>query len=831
MAKKANSGNTKENLPNELSFITDTHHDIANVLALNYIRNSFNLGGEAGMLDEIYKKYLNNGSRKLAKLYTNKKTSNDRVVILVGSGASKDAGIKTTLDTIKALKDHMNISDEFLEYERQRLKDLFDVPDSEIDYMGFELELQALTKFEPNKLEEKIKDIYKERHIPVFGYEILAHLLKHRYVDAIVNFNFDELLDQSIEDELMADDYFKIISDGDCPTELEEGKLKGRCSLPAYIKPHGTASHRSTLRFTKEAYFRLPDGIKKAIESFCNTEGANVHLIVIGFSMLGSDLHRIILEQGIKGGEEHKLNIYYINWEKVLQEGNDPVKRGQYNKFSRFFGGSISVEKYGNIIDQRKEASVTEEPRLLDEVLGDIWNLVYTEKFKNSFKPRTIGRHYIVSQLLKRELLDEGHNKNYLSELEYFHDRVYLELLLSIARSKGIISIDNLGLAKKYYDLYTKALEKENKANSNKPINKTKRNEYKKWPTRFLQFCKNICLDKHSYSHETFRIEDLTQEGHYIVKAKIFNKKIDDILNDQDKVFTKKTQKRLEGKIEYFTGQTYRKGVFFSERPYYFSLKGAYTLNTKGPKIFKEYLKSLLIKRYEGEEVQIYATNKPNNYILEDGIRIPSILSLNHHTNELLEREEWNVLLVIAESGEWLTKPFVEFSNKGNRVVDLIIADETYKSKIFSNLSDFFPFESPDKISTLPWWLHNQHISLFLEISKEEDEDSVSKKLVGAIYFRRDKRKTSINPVMFNESKEIKEESPEMALIDCFFSYKLKSLLKESKDKDYTISLSTDDYKKYRGKYFDYLIERLDGPKQNLTLKYLKGTDKEKQST
>ena len=40
------------------------------------------------------------------------------------------------------------------------------------------------------------------RYYPGLAYEILAHLMKHGFIDAIINFNFDEVLDQAIEDEL-----------------------------------------------------------------------------------------------------------------------------------------------------------------------------------------------------------------------------------------------------------------------------------------------------------------------------------------------------------------------------------------------------------------------------------------------------------------------------------------------------------------------------------------------------------------------------------------------------------------------------------------------------
>ncbi len=46
-----------------------------------------------------------------------------------------------------------------------------------------------------------------------------------------------------------------IYSDGHCPEDYEEiTQNNGKLNRPIYIKPHGTISHLSTLRFTREDF-------------------------------------------------------------------------------------------------------------------------------------------------------------------------------------------------------------------------------------------------------------------------------------------------------------------------------------------------------------------------------------------------------------------------------------------------------------------------------------------------------------------------------------------------------------------------------------------------
>ena len=86
-----------------------------------------------------------------------------------------------------------------------------------LDRDDFETRLAALSRTPEVApfVRQEIAQQYNLRHPTLLGYELLAHLLKHRFLDAIVSFNFDELLDQSLDDELGTTGYCKLVSDRD----------------------------------------------------------------------------------------------------------------------------------------------------------------------------------------------------------------------------------------------------------------------------------------------------------------------------------------------------------------------------------------------------------------------------------------------------------------------------------------------------------------------------------------------------------------------------------------------------------------------------------------
>jgi len=386
-----------------------------------------------------------------------------RVIAVVGAGASHSVGLPLAKEALLKLKEKAIMPNAALDAELDRLSQTYN-----LDRNSFETNLRALSAsaFDAQKLRDNLQEIYNHRFMPILGYEILAHMMKHRFLDAIINFNFDELLDQSIEDELDREEYYHILSDGDCP---DESKLKETTlELPFYIKPHGTASHKSTLRFTREDYYGVPLDIQRIIKYLLTDKP--VVLIVIGFGMQSLEFNRIL--EGVKPGSM----IFHINRE-------NPLKVQALNVFNR--NQLLDVKMLGGVSGTVKK----------------IWEEVFSA-FRPQYPPRDITRHILVSETFSRKVDAKNVEK-------YLRGRTAIEICLSIAKCKGLVNMSQLlsDRSGKYFDHYK---------NRNSDVN-------------FYDICKEIGLKDIGYSREAMRLMKHEKEKKIsrIVSMKDFDKEID----------------------------------------------------------------------------------------------------------------------------------------------------------------------------------------------------------------------------------------------------------------------------------------------------------------
>jgi len=378
-----------------------------------------------------------------------------RVIVVVGAGGSLSAGLPLGRVAAGLLIKEMKVDEDELDEDLRALTRVYSLNRDEL-----ETKLLALgsTAGRSQKLRRKINEIYKHRFAPVLAYEILAHLMKHRFVDAIINFNFDELLDQSIADELNEDDYYRIISDGDCSPVLD---VLGRGTLdhPVYLKPHGTASHKSTLRFTREAYHGLPADIVDVIDHLIRP-GAKMNaefpvtFIIVGFAMQSFEFNE--LANGAKQGS----NVFYIN--------------------PTFPKPSPSLQPHLSDSAKLVEIGV----RSLDDTMAELWTRVAK---KCDWHVREIDRHRLITKVLRRQAGDKDYN-----ERDYLQDRFLVELCLSIGKGKGLVSMQELcnDRCGRYFDLWRKHCNGE--------------------PGTLFSFCEKMGLKSYAYAGEAFRLTSTT---------------------------------------------------------------------------------------------------------------------------------------------------------------------------------------------------------------------------------------------------------------------------------------------------------------------------------
>ena len=468
--------------------------------------------------------------------------------------------------------------------------------------------------------------------------------------DLGINFNFDELLDQAIEDELDQEEYYYILSDGDCPDTFTP--INPIIKLPLYIKPHGTVSHMSTLRFTNEDYFRLPLGITNLIKNLIDTNYKLV-LIMIGFDMQSFEFNKI-LKNAPFGSVIYNLNVTDVSLNRELKE------RFDYHLLD------VSKKNLGSEVD-------------------DLWERIYW-LFNDGFRPRIIARHRFISRLFESEKGAEI--VKYKSDLsDYFLQRTIIEICLASAKSKGVVNIVELSKDKsgKYYERY-------------KYVSKQK--------DTFYELCKSLGYHDIGYSKEML-----------VLKKRGEN---------EDKLIMENRDLEIQA------------GSWFDK----VNSPVGRVIHRLDPSIKYIQFKSPLIDIYNAEEVEIKITPEPlHTKIFMNPKNILTTSELAYLTYKNINHGKCKYIFIVAETGEWLTKPTLKNcikKKKGKGCISLIVADSFW----VEHLKEFYG-ELIGKIYKMPWWKHNRHMTIFLDTNKNP---------ISSIYFTRRQKNAHITPVMLDQN-------------------------------------------------------------------------------
>jgi SIR2-like domain len=392
-----------------------------------------------------------------------------RNIFVLGAGASYDSykDILLAGDAVDKIKQKLDFESLFgnqyfkekVNEEREKIEKLY-----KLNPEDFESQLAILSNyFKIDDLRDQLASIYNKKHYPSLFYEILAHIFKHRFIDVIINFNFDELLDNAIEEELNSDDYHSIFSDGQC-SPLTELLVSERLKLPIYIKPHGTISHPSSMKFTKNDYFGLSPSMKNQLSEILSgkigggTHLGRVNLIVVGFGMKSFEFNQLLKEL-----PENSAIYYFSPDEPDLEFFNkeDPSLGQDITKFSKFEDGKFRW------VQLQKDKS---DHNQLGQILKKLYDESLRKKiFKPTYEPKDIYRHELITELfydtvrgkrrtdfIEREGTEPINGEH--NERGYFEARMYVEFIIALCKSKGKIRLIEL-LHERfgyYFDLYFK---------------------------------------------------------------------------------------------------------------------------------------------------------------------------------------------------------------------------------------------------------------------------------------------------------------------------------------------------------------------------------------
>jgi hypothetical protein len=578
-----------------------------------------------------------------------------KIVVVVGAGASNEAcglptGEHAAQRLIEVFKSRAGVSERLIEEEIHRI-----TVEYRLERSDFETVLLALSKFDQKTVLHELNIMYSRRHYPSLTYEVLAHWLKHRFIDAIINFNFDELLDQAVDDELGAYGYYRVISDGDCPESVEHWQdKKRRFRFPLYIKPHGTASHKSTMRFTRSSYSLLPADFVRLLSTLFSEQ---VEVIIVGHAMQSVEFNDILARSGGKN-----LRFYALGYEKPELKVADRPEWDPAFYDTRDKGG-----------------------------IGHCVDLITTKAdaiFKDGFKPRSIGRHRLISALFRRgAVLDEQLSTRDRQREEYLRDRVYVEISLAVSKAKGFVSLEHLarGRAGQYFRLLRKHSSSTGPQDS------------------MLSMCANLRLEQFGYSRDTLCLPVSEPNA---------------------------GRNRLRR-------PTLPKAEFAEAARHLALATRAYLSPERQSKCSEncDELYSALMEMYHGEEVEISSdTGATTNDVFVNPAVLSTLTSLYAQTAKMIKSSAWDSILCTAESGEWVLHDewSAEIDRRQSKLL-VIVADETYSQALHDRFGD----KLADKVRWLPWWLHNRHVTVLLK----------DRKPVQAIFFERRLRTSHIVPM------------------------------------------------------------------------------------
>ncbi|MCG8331670.1 MAG: SIR2 family protein [Chitinophagales bacterium] len=626
------------------------------------------------------------------------KCKRERVIAIIGAGASyaatpKENPIPLSKDAILHLKKvfEKKIDNELLEDEIHRLNSLMRNSARE---PSFETHLLAFSKFSSKTVVEELKKLCGNRNTPSLVYEIIAHLLKHRFIDAILNFNYDELLDNAIEEEIPhSDDYRFIYSAGHCPKDLNELRIDNRLKQPIYIKCNGTISQPNSLRFTGDKAFLMEGAIQEHIIDLFKGEVVNqqqkylpLNLIIIGFSMRNHALNQII-EDNLTNNQE-KTTLWLINPEDDIE--NRVIQRFK----SKFIPNSNKLEvKTVELIDEN-----------LEKTLITLWDKT-SECFKEPYQPRGIARHQFINHFFKDLSPLDVHGVSKTNIIEYYQDRLLIELCIIILQSNGIIHLSQLSgsRAGKFFDL----LKKERH-------------------TRHIsEYLKDLGLRPYeSFMYDTYLVQD------------------HEAFSDPDLL------------IEYLRDNLLKSLNSEGGRRRY--------LQESNSNIFKKLSKDIRKRRLLN--VNPKYTNIHDNlfaWVENHDVMSTSLAWIyNYRKNIESNLDKWDLMLTVSEEGRFLVKDLRE-GRFENKFFEIVLG--SYGIPTFSNPKTREKLESlnllSDKPLYRPWWMHNKHQVLFMKRLKNRYTGNWKKDwvLVQGFFYRQSMLSRRVNPVRIKKKKDLEK--------------------------------------------------------------------------
>jgi len=646
-----------------------------------------------------------------------------RIVVVVGAGASNAAcGLPIAAELAARIESavvDVHVPRRLFDAELERLALV-----NRMAPTDFETRLLAMSKFDARTVLNELRKACDYAHYPSFTYELIAHLLKHGFIDAVVNFNFDELLDQAIEEELGPDQYVRIVGDGDWSRNLRADPDDAyQFDLPLYVKPHGTVGNPESLRFTRDAYFALPPDTAHLLRVLLRGDPVTSFFDDMRSHGLGGGqadsspsparpLCLLVLGHALGSFEFNKFMERAPSASRMyvasLAGCPPPESNKEWPECMRAFADGRGI-------------SIPDPNGGLDGVMQALWADVrliadFAEQTKPWLQLRGVLRHQLISTLFAATrpgiLL---RTSEFQATHDYFLDRLTVELALSIAKTKGFVNLKQLrdGRPGRFFRLL---------------IDHDKR--HGRVPPEFTKCIERLGMRRRDSSADCYWHEAVPEDAAGGGKR----------LTADKATFEGVMRGQLLARCNEFLTRNRREKL------------------VRSPALLPETLSAM----FDGDEVEIAPQHGAHaSFRFKSPEALRTVAELRRVSRAMIDDPAWSLLLCVAESGEWLTRPpFQDLFERSGRRVCVVVADSVMSGRLN---------ELPHaRVESIPWYLHNRHMTIRL---RAIDGELVPDR---AIHFERRYRSTLISPVLLQDPSDLDQA------LDDFTVYWLKALRHKS---------------------------------------------------
>lgn len=245
---------------------------------------------------------------------------------------------------------------------------------------------------------------------PLLAYELIAHLVKHRFIDHIITFNFDELLDDALSNEMGTHGFTRIVSGHESITVHNK-------KLPTLIKLHGTVSSPDTMRFTYLDVSVLTRAMRKHLDKLFGEPAQKLRLISIGYSWRDRSF--------VDWARTRKSLLHSLT--VIRKESRAQNRKGE----RRVTPALLSPLRNVKVISTDDLGKVTVENFcwiLTQETLA---------KVGRRFPVQPEARHLLISKLFSGLWGAKDRESN---ALEVLRKRAQVEIILHLAKAKGMVN-------------------------------------------------------------------------------------------------------------------------------------------------------------------------------------------------------------------------------------------------------------------------------------------------------------------------------------------------------------------------------------------------------